>query len=287
MKLLALSTIMDAEHIEKAVELPPFVVPASLYRAEPARAIAVVVPAMGTPAGYYRPFAEALAACGISALLAEIPGTGASRPRPARGRDYAYRDLYSIYLPGLVRRAREAAPGLPVVLTGHSLGAHVSALAVLTGSVEVDALITLAGGNIHYRNWEGGHRYGVLLTGRVFAWLAGLLGYLPGKRLGFGGPQAATLIREWAQVIRTGRYDHATGGLALEGRAPMLAIGFEGDTLAPRKSIVALTEMMAGRVEILPADGPGSPHSGWIRNPDRTVALIDQDLREMLGPCAG
>ena len=286
MKLLALSTIMDAEHIEKAVELPPFVVPASLFRAQQARAIAVVIPAMGTPAGYYRRFAEALTAVGISVLLAEIPGTGDSRPRPARGRDYAYRDLYSVYLPELLRRAREAAPGLPLVLAGHSLGAHVSAMAVLTGTVDVAALVMLAGGNIHYANWDGAHRWGIRLTGRVFAGLTYLFGYLPGRRLGFGGPQAATLIREWAQVIRSGRYDHATGGQPLNGRAPMLAIGFEGDMMAPRKSIAQLAGMMNGRVEILPSQGSGNPHSAWARNPDRTVEVIDRALREMLDPCA-
>jgi len=278
---------METEHIEKAVEVPPFVVPANLLRAKAPRGVAVMVPAMGTPAGYYRPFAEALAAVGISVLLAEIPGTGASRPRPARGRDYAYRELYSVYLPGLVERAREYAPGLPIVLVGHSLGAHVSALAVLTGSVEVAALVTLAGGNIHYANWEGRSRLLVRMTGRLFSGLTRLFGYLPGKHLGFGGPQAATLIREWAQVIRTGRYDHATGGLPLNGRAPMLAIGFAGDTLAPPKSITELAGMMDGRVEILPVDGPGHPHSAWARNPGRTVERIDEALREILNPCAG
>jgi len=74
MKLLALSTIMDVEHIDNGVEFPPFKVPLTRYRAGTPRAVAIVVPAMGTAAGFYQPFAEELAARGFSVLLPELPG---------------------------------------------------------------------------------------------------------------------------------------------------------------------------------------------------------------------
>lgn len=237
-----------------------------------------MLPAMGTPAGYYRPFARALAVRGISVLLAEIPGTGASRPPPSRRRDYAYRDLYGTYVPRLLTRARECVPSVPLVLMGHSLGAHVGALAVLTGSVQVDALVTLAGGNIHYRNWDGAGRFGIRLAGAGFALLARLLGYLPGHLVGFGGPQAKSLIGEWAGVIKSGRYEHITGGQALSGRARTLCIGFEGDPMAPTESVRALAVMIQGRMDILPVSGKGKPHSYWAREPDLTADRIDRWL---------
>jgi len=52
-----------------------------------------------------------------------------------------------------------------MVLIGHSLGAHAGTLAVSTGSIEIDALVTIAGGNINYRNWTGAGAAKVMLAG--------------------------------------------------------------------------------------------------------------------------
>jgi len=69
--------------------------------------------------------------------------------------NYGYADLVKRYLPDLVSRARAGTPGVPVILIGHSLGAHAGTLAVASGSIDIDALVTVAGGNIHFRNWNG------------------------------------------------------------------------------------------------------------------------------------
>jgi predicted alpha/beta hydrolase len=273
---------MGAVHIDKVAELPPFAVPATWYPAAAAtgtaRATIVLLPALGTGAGYYRPVAEALAARGFNVLSPELPGTGDSRPRASRSVDFGYRDLVERYLPGVLAAARQRGGAGPVVVAGHSLGAQVAALALLHGHAAPDALITIAGGFIHYRNWDGRHAVAVWGVAALVSASTWLFGYLPGRGPGFGTPAPRTLMREWSRTIRRGRWPPVAG----EGRealnAPVLSICYAGDVLAPRRSAAALAARLAGELVSLPVDWPGSPHAAWARHPAATVRCIDDWL---------
>lgn len=227
---------------------------------------------MGTRAGFYAPLAEELARRGVAALVPELPGTGASLPRPSRRVDYGYRDLAGTYLPALVESVRHDYPATPLAVIGHSLGAHAGTLAAATGSIDVEALVTVAGGNIHYRNWSGAGALKVLSVSHLFTAIVGLMGYLPGQYFGFGGPQAKTLIREWARLIATGSFSHISEFSETESNTPMLSIGIAGDTFAPEKSIAGLASVLGGEVEILPGSEEGNPHMSWARQP---VVAVD------------
>ena len=210
--------------------------------------------------------------------VAEERMVGSQRPL---GRDQFSLGLSpcGVGLPGLVDAARVFAPGAPVVLIGHSLGAHAGAMAVRSDSIGIDALVTVAGGNIHYRNWSGAAAAKVLAGGTLFASLTWLFGQMPGQYVGFGGPQARRLIREWSKVIRTGRFPipgPGAGGPA--GSAPALCIAYQGDTFAPGPSVAALAATLAGQVETLPVTWPGNPHSSWARSPQETVVVIEDWL---------
>jgi len=234
---------------------------------------------MGTTASFYQPFAEELTKRGFTVLSPELPGTGASRPRPSRKINYGYRDLVETYLPEIVNSANQTARGAPVILMGHSLGAHVGTLAIASGTVEVDALVTIAGGNIHYRNWEGAGAAKVLFASALFSSLTRVFGYLPGQYVGFGGPQARTLIREWSKIIRTGSFSHIADVSTNSDNTPMLAIGIEDDTFAPEKSVSMLAEILDGDVAIMPKTWKGNPHSSWARNPGETVSRVVEWLK--------
>jgi predicted alpha/beta hydrolase len=265
---------MAVEHIENLVDFPPYTTPARHYRAAQARGLVVLLPAMGVPAAFYEPFALELNRREFDALLVEIPGNGESRPRPSRRLDYGYRELLESYLPGLLESNAGQSRGRPRVLLGHSLGAQVGALAVATGSVRVDALVTVAGGHIHFRNWRGASAVKVWFGAHLFSALAAIFGHLPGQHLGFGGPQAPGLIRDWSQIILSGRFSHIVEPSEMAGSAPMLSIGIAGDDFAPQKSVAALAALMGGDVSILPKDWKGNPHSSWARCPAETVQAV-------------
>ena len=236
--------------------------------------MAIVVPAMGTTASFYQQFAEALTKRGFTVHSPELPGTGASRPRPSRKINYGYRDLVETYLPEIVNSEKQAANGAPVILIGHSLGSQIGTLAVAGGTIEIDALVTIAGGNIHYRHWDGAGAAKLLFASALFSSLTRVFGYLPGQYVGFGGPQARTLIREWSKIIRTGSFSHIADVSAYSSGTPMLAVGIEGDTFAPEKSVSKLAGILNGDVVMMPKTWQGNPHSSWVRNPGEIVSRI-------------
>jgi predicted alpha/beta hydrolase len=259
-------------------EIPPFEIPLVWYPAPANRAVIVLVPAMGTDASYYGPFAEACAGRGCAVLLAELPGSGASRPRPSRQVDYGYGELVNSYLPVLLTEARRRCSRAPLILVGHSLGAHAASVAVLQGKLAVDALVTIAGGNIHYRNWAGKGAGKVRFVAWLVSTLGKLMGYVPGQHLGLGGPQPRTLMREWADIIRSGSFRHIADPLLSGAAIPVLCIGFEGDFMAPGKSVAGLAHMLCGDMEWLPVSWPGNPHSSWARHPECTLRVIEDWL---------
>jgi predicted alpha/beta hydrolase len=269
---------MSAERIDNTVDFPPFRVPAAWYAAEQPRATLLLIPALGTAAGYYQPFAEAAAGRGLAVLVPELPGTGESRPRPSRAADYGYGDLVERYLPELAALARDKGGGRPLVLAGHSLGAQLALLARASGQVVPQALVTVAGGLIHYRYWDGAGAIGMRGVATLVTGLSCAFGYLPGKVVGFGGPQAKTLMRQWSHAIRHGRF----AGFDLERRpsdpVPALSIWYEGDRYAPRRSAAAMAAALGGDLQCLGADRPGNPHASWARHPQGTLDCIEEWL---------
>lgn len=266
------------QNAASVVDFPPFEIPVAWYSAIGARATVVLIPAMGTSASYYQPFAEACTDRGFSVLLADLPGSGASRPPPSRRVDYGYRDLVSGYLPLLVERARERCGRVPLVLLGHSLGGHVGALASLQNTVTIDALVTLAAGNIHYRNWGNKGAGKVRFVAWLVTALGSLLGQVPGQYLRLGGPQPRTLMQEWAGIIRNGSFDHVADALPGTASLPALSIGYEGDFMAPSKSVASLAHMLSADMEWLPVTWAGNAHSSWARHPEVTLGVIEEWL---------
>lgn len=254
----------------------------------------LVLPAMGVPAGYYGPFVDELARHGVSAGVADYPGQGESRPLAGRGHDLGYTELAHEWLPAVVESVREGHDG-PVVALGHSLGGHVLAAHLAGEQPAVDAVVLVGSGSTHWRAQEG---LKTLAQTQFIGTVSRILRYWPGTRLGFGGTQPMTLMREWAAFARTGRLaprgqDVATG---LQARQlPMLVVDLDNDTLAPPAAVDALVALFAGadveRFTFAKAAGdPGKPvnHYSFARSPEiigeRIARWVLERVRTAPGP---
>ncbi|MES2835736.1 MAG: alpha/beta hydrolase [Pseudomonadota bacterium] len=91
----------------------------------PSPTVAVLVSAgTGMPKGFYDRFARHLAARGAVVLTYDFRGIAGSRPEDLAAMDMDYPDWGRLDMPAALDALAEAAPGLPIVHVGHSVGGH-------------------------------------------------------------------------------------------------------------------------------------------------------------------
>lgn len=269
------------------------------YPAPDSHTVAVLWPAMGTPAGYYGPFARALAATGIEVVVADLRGTGASTPRPSRASRYGLAELVADV--GAVGSWLEPSlAGRRFMLLGHSLGGQAALLHLASSGVGVPVagIGLVAVGLPYWRNYPAPGRYAVLGYTQAIAGLTGALRFWPGWT--FGGVQARGVISDWAYTARHGRYrsfESFDAEAALSTvTTPVFAVSVDNDRYTPSPTV----DHLCGKLAAAPvtrrhlgldlADGPldhfrwarsGSPLAGWVA--DFAMSLphdFDRDKRQ-------
>ena len=245
------------------------------------REVVYWLPALGMPARQYLPLAQALAAQGVAVAIHEWRGIGSSNRRASRRDDWGYRELLQDDLPAGVAAVQARLPRTRYWFGGHSLGGQLASLHACLHPGQVAGLLVAASGAPYWRQLRWGR---LIWAAYVLApWLARLVGYLPGRRLGFGGNEARRLIADWARTGRSGRY--AAEGMPddLERRlaalrVPLLALRLADDWMGPPASLEWLLGKMPQsaitREVIIDADLDGRPadHFGWMKTPEPLVA---------------
>ena len=209
--------------------------------ADDAPALAVLFPAMGVPARYYRTFAAALTAAGLAVVVADLRGTGESTPAPTRSARYGLADLVDD-VDAVLTHLKPLRAGRRTILIGHSLGGQACVLHLSRRREDVDGLVLLAVGVPYWRRYPSGQPARVLLQTQTLGVVSALLRVWPGW--GFGGRQARGVIRDWAFTARTGRYpepfEAALGTIA----APVFAVDMAGDRFTPPGTVTHLLEKL-------------------------------------------
>jgi len=262
--------------------------------AGPAYGLLYWLPAMGVPARHYLPLAQALAAHGISTVLHEWRGFGSSDRRAGRRCNWGYRELLELDMPAALASARSFGADVPCWIGGHSLGGQ---LACLYASQHPDAfagLALVASGSPYWQCFA--HRRTVRAGYALAPAVAALLGYFPGRRLGFGGNEARRVIDDWARSGRRGVY--AAQGMRADLESdlakldlPVLGIRLSDDWLSTPASLDWLLAKMprAPIVQVeLGADALDAPanHFAWMKAPMPVAARIAAQFRASTVSCA-
>lgn len=242
---------------------------------EPRRSL-LWLPALGVAARHYLPLAEALARRGVAVFLHEWRGHGSSSLRAGRRCDWGYRELLVDDLDASEAAVDAASPGLPRTRGGHSLGGQIACCRLALAPHACDALWLAGCGAPYWRAFPRRERLWLPLAYRALPWLAQRAGRLPGRRIGFGGNEARSVMRDWAGTALSGRYA-APGLPALEpgmadAAVEVRAALFERDWLAPESSLEHLMTKLprarrATRTFARADLGVRADHFAWMRAP--------------------
>ena len=177
------------------------------------------------------------------------------------------------------------------IIGGHSIGAQFAACYLGLHPQAFSRLWLVASGSPYWRTFPAPKRYLFPLAFQFVPWLADRRGLLHGRRLGFAGNEARTLMRDWARVGLSNRY--AAAGLdvdleqALAGvEADIDAVLLRDDWLTPHRSLQALLDKMpraSKKIAMLDRGtlGTRADHFAWMKQPRAVVeALLRNDQLE-------
>lgn len=247
------------------------------------------VPAMGVEASYYAPFSEALSQRGVSVAMCDLRGHGTSSLRPSRGVDFGYREIVELDIPAAVTVVEERAGDVRLYLGGHSLGGQLMMLHVAATKPDMAGMVLVACAIPYYRNWRGRSRALIKLLMALFPIAGFALGYVPGDRLGFGGTEARTLMRDWAHNARTARYEPMGSDVDYESalgelQVELVTVNIDGDEMAPPNAVDFMFEKVPHarglRVEAKLTEHKPGAHVRWARDPEDVVRAISGWITE-------
>ena len=203
---MSLSETLSITSLDGVTSEATLFVDGSSPGADPPGLVVVCLPAMGVPARYYHALARALARPGIAVVTAEHRGIGSSSVRASRTVDFGYLERLRDDLPPLLAEIGRKLPDARLVLFGHSLGAHLSAMHASTAKEPPAALVFVAAGTSYHRNWPWPHNLKLLTAATLVRSASAVLGYFPGRTFGFFGREARRQVLEWADLTTTGRF---------------------------------------------------------------------------------
>ena len=114
----------------------------------------IILPAMGVPADYYAPLADAVAQLGIGAVTADLRGHGYSSLRASRKVDFGYHDMIAHDLPAVVAATRKHFPDNPIYLLGHSLGGQLGVFYASRFPGHVAGIVLVASCSVYFKGWR-------------------------------------------------------------------------------------------------------------------------------------
>ena len=246
------------------------------------------LPALGVAARHYLPFAEALAAKGVAVFLQEMRGNGSSNLRPSRQVDWGYRHILTLDIARSHAAMVEHCETPLRIVGGHSIGAQFAACYLGLHPDSFDRLWLVASGSPYWRTFPAPKRYVFPFAFQFVPWIADRRGVFHGRRFGFAGDEARSLMRDWANVGLSNRYAAAGLETNLEEalsrvEARTQAVLLKDDWFAQPRSMQALLDKMpqatvTTRVLDRAVLGTNADHFAWMKQPQAVARTLSDSV---------
>ncbi|HRI27398.1 MAG TPA: alpha/beta fold hydrolase [Chitinophagales bacterium] len=250
------------------------------------------LPAMGIGSKHYAGLAFDLARkLQTIVFVTDWRGLGTSSVRVKRGVDFGYKELTED-LQQVLQTIKTRLPNNPVYILGHSLGGQIAFLYSGWGKIPIAGIILLASCSIYYKGWNGWAAYKLLAFTKFARLLTHLYGYFPGKRVGFAGNEAKTVIQDWSHAAACGKYELANTNFDYEAATaqvvmPILAVAVANDTYAPHRAIQNLCAKFHPKSAVTHATIGGKKshhpvtHNNCIKHTNLLLPLIETWLQQI------
>lgn len=243
-----------------------------LISAETPTLAVLVSSGTGFPKGFYERFARHLAARGAAVLTYDFRGIAGSRPDDLAAMKMDYPDWGRLDMPAALDALAEAAPGLPLVHVGHSVGGHFLGFMPNQDRIVRHAFVSVGTGywGLHHRSYNPMELFFWFGFG---PWSLARHGYVKGGGLWAGTDLPRGVFETWKRWCLKRAYfrDELAG--------PLRPHHFEA-VAAPIQSWIFTDDPIATPAtspELL-AVYPNAPHEMIVRNPaDYGVARIGHE----------
>ena len=251
------------------------------------KSVIIIFPAMGVRGSYYGMLGKQISEAGFEVIITDLRGIGNSSVRPNKKVDFGYHEMLELDYKSILGKVKYLFPNKKIYALGHSLGGQLASLFSAKNSNSFDGLILIACCSVYFKGW-GSKQLPTLFMTQFFYFVSVLLGYFPGKKIGFGGTEAKTVINDWSNQSRTGKYilknDDFNYEAGLEKiTIPILAISFQEDTFAPPKAVEHLIGKFGNNTKkeyiYLKNDDPRNEnfnHFNWVKKPKKIVNVLEK-----------
>ena len=228
--------------------------------AVPLRPVVIINAATSVRCHYYTRFAEYLFNAGADVLTYDYRGIGLSRTGSIERLEAGWIEWGQRDFEAILQYAIAKFPNQPIHVVGHSVGGVLIGLA--PSSHRISRVFTMGAQHAYWPDYLAGKRLGMWLKWHCFMpAVTRVLGYFPGKRLGWLEDTPAGVVRDWV-VMRShflDTYRHPGGSCrlsdakceTLEARfasltAPTLALSVTDDPYGTIRGIERLLKLYSG-----------------------------------------
>ncbi len=216
------------------------------------RPVVIINAATSVRCRYYSRFADYLFARDFDVVIYDYRGIGESRPATLRGFRADWVDWGQLDFEAILRFTLARFGGQAVYVVAHSIGGFVIGLA--PSNHQIARIFTMGAQFAYWRDYAPEQRAAMWVKWHVLMpGLATLLGYFPGKRLGWLEDTPKGVAQDWGRmqarfeqsVIKARRHPQIGETLARRFAtvtAPILALGTQDD---PFGTVNALNRLLA------------------------------------------
>lgn len=228
--------------------------------AVPTRPVVIINAATSVRCHYYARFAEHLFNAGLDVLTYDYRGIGLSRTGSIKSSQTGWLEWGQRDFEAMLQYVIAAFPAQPICVVGHSVGGVLIGLA--PSNHRISRVFTVGAQHAYWPDYLIRKRLGMWLKWHcVMPAVTRVMGYFPGKRLGWLEDTPAGVVRDWvvmrANFVDTYRLPGGSCRLsgaqcnALEARfgsltAPTLALSVSDDPYGTTPAIERLLKLYTG-----------------------------------------